>query len=169
MNSLLAKRLTSLFLSLTLIITSTNYIAKDVNAKGEEKDKKEVTVVKELVDERTENSNTYLLSDGSKRAEIFTENIRYREGNSLVEYDNELVEPTAKDKRILKDCDEDKYSYVNKSSNSKVFLTDKLDGENGVLLCYGKYSLEMTPLLETKLILIMMLILMLVLIMKTET
>ena len=36
-----------------------------------------VTVVKELTDERTENSNTYLLSDGSKKTELFLSNIRY--------------------------------------------------------------------------------------------
>ena len=88
MNILLAKRLTSLFLSLTLIITSTNYTSSQVSANNK-KSKNEITVVKELVGERTENSNTYLLSDGSKRKDIFIDNIRYREGNTLVDYDNE--------------------------------------------------------------------------------
>ncbi len=69
MNILLAKRLTSIFLSLTLIITSTNYTSPQVSANNK-KSKNEITVVKELVGERTENSNTYKSSDTSINREF---------------------------------------------------------------------------------------------------
>ena len=54
MNILLAKRLASLFLSLTLIIASVNYTSPQVSANNK-KSKKEITVVKELVGERIDN------------------------------------------------------------------------------------------------------------------
>ena len=56
-------------------------------------------VVKELTSERTENSNTYLLSDGSKQKEIFTDNVRFRKNGELVEYNTTLDKLTNIDKK----------------------------------------------------------------------
>lgn len=55
--------------------------------------------VKELTSERTENSNTYLLSDGSKQKEIFTDNVRFRKNGELVEYNTTLDKLTNIDKK----------------------------------------------------------------------
>lgn len=41
--------------------------------KTEDNQKNEVTIIKELVNERTEKSNTYLMSNGSKEFEILGE------------------------------------------------------------------------------------------------
>ena len=84
-------------LALTIAIIGTgsgiNALANSVNdGKNSQKaaDNK-VTVVKELTDERTENSNTYLLSDGSKKTELFLSNIRYEKDGQLKDYENENV------------------------------------------------------------------------------
>ena len=48
---------------------------------------KKATVVKELKDFRTTNSTTYLLSNGSRKLEIYGEDIRYKENGKYVDYD----------------------------------------------------------------------------------
>lgn len=96
------KRVVSLILVVTLVVTGLNldtmadsiYAAQrneeaESNAK---KAKKKITEVRELTGERTENTNTYLMSDGSKKLEVFGENIRYKEKGRWKEYDNSLNE-----------------------------------------------------------------------------
>ena len=84
-------------LALTIAIVGTgsgiNALANSVNdgKNSQKSDDNKVTVVKELTDERTENSNTYLLSDGSKKTEIFLSNIRYEKDGQLKDYENENV------------------------------------------------------------------------------
>ena len=58
------------------------------NVKASKKNSDKRTVVKELKKYRTENSNTYLLSDGSKKIEIFGEDIRFKEDGKYVEYNS---------------------------------------------------------------------------------
>ena len=65
------RKVLSLILVTALITTGLNLEAMSQSIYASQTQKKEnrktqekVTVVKELVDERTENSNTYLLSDG---------------------------------------------------------------------------------------------------------
>ena len=65
-----------------------NYQSQKVEAKENKKNEK-VTVVKELSDERTVNSNTYLLSDGSKKKEMFLSNIRYEKDGKLIDFEND--------------------------------------------------------------------------------
>lgn len=120
---------------------------KNENRKTQEK----VTVVKELVDERTENSNTYLLSDGSKQAEIFTDSIRFEKDGGLVEYNPELVKIDSEDKEILdKKTSENikDYLFVNESGDSKQYFPKKLDKDTGIVLNHGKYVVGMTPEIE---------------------
>lgn len=42
------------------------------------------------------------------------------------------------------------YKYVNKKGDAKHFFPKKLSEENGVLLNYGKYEIEMAPVLDVK-------------------
>ena len=91
----ISKKMVSLALTIAIIGTGSgiNALANSVNdGKNSQKaaDNK-VTVVKELTDERTENSNTYLLSDGSKKTELFLSNIRYEKDGQLKDYENENV------------------------------------------------------------------------------
>ena len=97
-NKKVSRRILSLILVVTMLATglNLNVMAESIYAsqrvKTEEKQRNEVTVVKELVNERTENSNTYLMSDGSKKLEILGENIRYEENGKLKDYDTSLSE-----------------------------------------------------------------------------
>ena len=91
------RKVLSLILVTALITTGLNLEAMSQSIYASQTQKKEnrktqekVTVVKELVDERTENSNTYLLSDGAKKTEIYSENIRYEENGKMVDYDTVL-------------------------------------------------------------------------------
>ena len=92
----ISKKMVSLALTIAIIGTGSgiNALANSVNdGKNSQKaaDNK-VTVVKELTDERTENSNTYLLSDGSKKTELFLSNIRCEKDGQLKDYENEIVD-----------------------------------------------------------------------------
>ena len=100
-----SKKLVPLALTMAIIGTGSgiNALANSVNdGKNSQKaaDNK-VTVVKELTDERTENSNTYLLSDGSKKTELFLSNIRYEKDGQLKDYENEIVDIVKNGKKSI--------------------------------------------------------------------
>lgn len=149
----ISKKLVPLALTMAIIGTGSgiNALANSVNdGKNSQKaaDNK-VTVVKELTDERTENSNTYLLSDGSKKTEIFLSNVRYEEDGKLKEYENEIVDIGKNEKKSISTYDvgdKSSYKYVNKSSDNKAYFSD--DIEDGIMLNHGKYILKMTPVIE---------------------
>ncbi len=152
------RKVLSLILVTALITTGLNLEAMSQSIYASQTQKKEnrktqekVTVVKELVDERTENSNTYLLSDGSKQAEIFTDSIRFEKDGGLVEYNPELVKIDSEDKEILdKKTSENikDYLFVNESGDSKQYFPKKLDKDTGIVLNHGKYVVGMTPEIE---------------------
>ena len=123
---------------------------KNENRKTQEK----VTVVKELVDERTENSNTYLLSDGAKKTEIYSENIRYEENGKMVDYDTTLQKPDKTDRqklnRILKKDNAGCYTAVNAKGDSRQYFPKELDEENGIVMNNGKYMLAFAPIYKQK-------------------
>lgn len=90
-----------------------NNISANTNNKVAKVDKtiNELIVVKELKDKRTENSNTYLMSDGSKKIEIYSGAIRYKENGRLVDYNPSLIELSKEDRNKLsrmKDIDVNK-------------------------------------------------------------
>lgn len=77
-TSKIRKKLFSIALTVTVVGTGWggSVLADSivtVNEKEVQHEQNKVCVVKELTDERTVNSNTYLLSDGSRKVEIFTE------------------------------------------------------------------------------------------------
>ena len=126
---------------------------KEVNAaqQKEKEQEEKVTRVKEIISERTENSNTYLLSDGSKQLAIYPENIRYKAGEELVDYNAELTDISGKDKKILekealKDVTE--YANVNESGDSKQFFPKIISKENGVVMTKNNYVVEMAPVIS---------------------
>ena len=104
-----------------------------------------VSIMKELKQERTLNSTTYLLPNGYKRTDLYFENIRYKSDNQMVAYDNELVGISGADVFLLESKNEEinKYKYVNKSSDNKVFFPNKLN--DGIILCHDKYTIKMIP------------------------
>ena len=111
-----------------------------------------VKIVKELVNERTENSNTYLLSDGSKRTDIYNENIRYEDKGELVAYDATLTKLNKTDRQELNSNlgtgSANEYIAVNVKGDSKQYFPKELNKYNGVIMKNGKYQLEFTPVFE---------------------
>ena len=96
-NKKVLRRILSLILVMTMLVTGLGLdmmeefvFATQKAKKVEDNQRDEVKVVKELVNERTESSNTYLMSDGSKKLEILGENIRYEENGKLKDYDTSL-------------------------------------------------------------------------------
>lgn len=107
------KKAISLMLVVALVVTGVHldtlsqsvYAAKET--KTEKKENKKKKVVKELKSEQTENSNTYLMSDGTRKMEIYRDNIRYREKGTLKEYDSTLKKLSAGDRKELKKASKD--------------------------------------------------------------
>ena len=153
------RKMTALVLVVALVITGTNLnimsdsiYATQENGVENSKGKEEAVVVRELEDERTENSNTYLMSDGSKKTDIYTENIRYKENGALVEYDSALTALNRMDKKklnkILEDTTADNYIMVNAKGDSKQYFPKSLDENNGIVMNYKKYVLGFMPMLS---------------------
>ncbi len=76
-NRKVLRRILSLLFVMTMLVMELNLdkMVESVYAtqKTEDNQKNEVTIIKELVNERTEKSNTYLMSNGSKEFEILGE------------------------------------------------------------------------------------------------
>lgn len=144
------KRIVSFILVITLVYTSN--CLNPFNVEVEAKDEK-VKVVKELTDERSVNSNTYLLSDGTKKTEVFLEDIRYKKDGKLVEYDSSLNTLDKSDKEIVNDKTTEKssdYLLCNNQGKSKHFFPTDLNEDTGVLLNYKNYVIEMAPIVGDK-------------------
>ena len=139
------RKIITLVLIICLVVTRL-YGYQPMN-KTKAKDNKPKDV-KELTDERTENSNTYLMSDGTKKKEIFLEDIRYKENGEFVDYDSSLSTPNKADTKILKNkTNEDSKDYLltNTSGKCKQFFPVDLNEQNGIVLNYKNYVLEMAP------------------------
>ena len=76
-NRKVLRRILSLLFVMTMLVMELNLdkMVESVYAtqKTEDNQKNEVTIIRELVNERTEKSNTYLMSNGSKEFEILGE------------------------------------------------------------------------------------------------
>ena len=157
-NKKVLRRTVSLILVITMLVTGLNldmmsesiYAAQKAES-TEDNPKDEVTVVKELINERTENSNTYLMSDGLKKIEIFPENIRYKEEKEWVNYNPAISDIKKSDKKIL-DRNIDKsskaYTFVNISGDSRQFFPKEISKDNGVVMIKGNYTIEMAPIVS---------------------
>ena len=69
---------------------------KQINAKEEPK------VIKELKNERTVDSNTYILNNGMKKTVYYSDKIRYEEVGKVKEYNPEFVKVDNNDKKITR-------------------------------------------------------------------
>lgn len=110
-----------------------------------------VSVVKELVDQRTEYADTYLLSDGSKELQVHGSKIRYKENGKLKEYDTNIRKLRKEEKESVgrvKGKNASKYLYVNKSGDSKHFFPRKLSKNTGIVLKYKECFIEMAPVIS---------------------
>lgn len=150
------RNLVVLFSVVTLSVTglhtdimSAPIYATQKNDKENIGTEKEISVVKELTEERTENSNTYLMSDGSKKLEILGEDIRYKENGKLKEYNTSLSNINKNDKKrirktVAENAPED-FDYVNTSGDSKQYFPNKLKNGSEIVMSKDKYSLSFLP------------------------
>ena len=161
------RRAVSLMLTVALTVTGLNLgemadsiYAAQLNEAAESKAKeaeKKITEVMELAGERTENTNTYLMSDGTKKLEVFGDNIRYREKGKWKEYDSSLKEISKNDEKQLNvscrdvnDINAGDYRYVNTRGDSRQYFSEQLDEKHPIIMNSGNYSISFTPVLENK-------------------
>ena len=119
----------------TLPEKETQYSSFD-NVVGENPE--ESKIVKELTDERTENSKEFLLEDGTKMIAQYNEPVHYKDSKGKwVEYNNTLSE----DKTASPDEAGDS-SYTNKSSDISVNLSNKAKSKNMISLKSDGYKIS---------------------------
>ena len=113
----------------------TQYSSFD-NVVGENPE--ESKIVKELTNERTENSKEFLLEDGTKMIAQYNEPVHYKDSKGKwVEYNNTLSE----DKTASPDEAGDS-SYTNKSSDISVNLSNKAKSKNMISLKSDGYKIS---------------------------
>lgn len=137
-------------------IVKSRSVVKGVEktAQGVEKEN-EVKVVKELKDERTKNSNTYLMSDGSKKLEWYGDDIRYKENGKWKDYDSSLKEIENKDLKELEKTDVvesnkaiAQYKMVNTEGNSKQYFPEELGKDTPIIMKKDKYEIAFSQKTE---------------------
>ena len=144
------QRFFSLLLTTVVTVLSLNNIVLAQNDKIQQQTVKseDVKIITEIKSERTHNSNTYLLSDGSKKLEIYSENIRYKQDGKYIDYNPTLVELKQTDKQKIDILGEDNYSYVNQSGDCKQYFPEKITKNDGVMLLKDHYSIKMLPVVD---------------------
>lgn len=120
--------------------------------KESKKENKKSKVVKEIKDLRTANTNTYLMSDGSRRLEMFSNNIRFKEDGKYKDYNpllkklsNDDKEKLSKEESLLGKDNIKNYELVNSEGDSKQFFPKKIDKNSSVVLLKKKYGISFSP------------------------
>ena len=113
---------------------------------------KKATVVKELKSFRTSNSTTYLLSNGSRKLEIYGEDIRYKENGKYVDYDPSLKKISKSEtkelagQKVIADKDaEGNYAYVNTAGDAKHYFPENLDEDSAVVMVKKSHAISFAP------------------------
>lgn len=124
------------------------------NIKKSKANSKKRTVVKELKKLRTSASSTYLLSDGSRKLEIYGSDKYFKKSGEYVAYDTNLKKMSKKDTSILKEKHNGiknigSYIYVNKSGNSKHYFPKEISGDDSILMTKESNYISFTPVIET--------------------
>lgn len=150
----IVKNMFVLVMILSVIVGNNIFINTEKEVQADiisetENNTENVTKVKELIDERTINSNTYLMSDGSKSMEIYAESIRYEEFGQLIEYDPTLIELNENEKNRIANfsnsIDVESYIAVNAKGDSKQYFPNKLDGQTSIFMCKEEYAFSIYP------------------------
>ena len=148
-----SRRLIALSLVVTLMtgvnveILSENIYAvqRDKNEKVKSRESK---TVMELANERTENSNTYLLSNGLKRTEMFPESIRFEKDGTMTDYNTEIVKPVSSDKiklrKTMSNVNVGNYIGVNAVGHTKQYFPKDISTD-GIIMINNRYSITLSP------------------------
>lgn len=119
-------------------VLPTNFKLK-AEGKADKNSKKEVTVLKELVEKRTEDQKVFLNSDGSYTLKIFKSPVNYKNGDKYDEIDNTLI----KDEEASHNGSN---KYKNKASNIKLSLDEDMNSEEPISVNFDKYKVSLRPL-----------------------
>lgn len=138
----------------------TALVKQEQVLEAEENTKKAAKVVKELKSLRTTNSSTFLLSDGSKRLELYGADIRYEKNGGVIDYDPSLkqlginnkseLKKIAQESEIINTKDVEEYAYVNASGDSKQYFPKNMNEKTGIVLEKDDYAITFTPITETE-------------------
>lgn len=143
------RRLTVLLISIVLLITNVtaNYEIASmgrennselqneiVTSKNNRKKSEKIRIVKELKKNRTKNSNTYMMSDGSKRIDLYGTDIRFKDNGKWETYDCNI-----------KDTGKETYNKVNAKGDSKHYFPKQLDENTPIKMRKGDYMIEFAP------------------------
>lgn len=147
----------------TIIDTYTNQVNEaDISTEAEEKSvmKQEPKVIRELKEFRTTDSTTYLLSDGSRKLEINSSNIRYEKDGELIDYNPDLKKMGEKDSNALRKSSETtdilseneavNYQYVNIEGDAKHYFPEKLNENTGIIMKKDKYAIQFSPVIKNE-------------------
>lgn len=139
----------SSFLGDRKVASTTRVEAKELT--GEKGPK----VVKELKNLRTADSTTYLLSNGLKRVEYYSDDIRYEKDGKYIDYNPTLrkvyrsekneLEKQVSNSKSLDNTDVGKYVYTNESGDSKQYFPKKMEETIGILLKKENYAINFIP------------------------
>lgn len=112
-------------------------------------------VIRELEEERTENSNTYLLADGSKKLVMYAEDVRYpSENGGYTDYNPELTPVDSEDAEVVADAvveglvsetEPEDYQYRNTEGDSMQYLPVTAGTDTPVLMTKTGYGLSFAP------------------------
>lgn len=112
-------------------------------------------VIRELEEERTENSNTYLLEDGSKKLVMYAEDVRYpSENGGYTDYNPELTPVDSEDAEVVADAvveglvsetEPEDYQYRNTEGDSMQYLPVTAGTDTPVLMTKAGYGLSFAP------------------------
>ncbi len=99
----------------------------------------------EITEQRTENSTTYLMTDGSYMTDYYYEPVRYEEDGTLIDYDSSLVEIEETDKSTTTGYSLESYIYENSASDCKNYIPENLTADTPLIMENGEYSITMAP------------------------
>ena len=139
------KKLLAGFLAITVAMSSTGIEAlAETRPKAKEQKKiietnrtvkNEPEKIRELKEERTEKSNTYLLENGMRQMVYYTEPIRYEdEKGNFIDFNPELKESQKED-----------YLYENTAGDSKQYFPQILDTITPIVMTNKDYKFSFAP------------------------
>ncbi len=147
----------------TFIDTYTNQVNEaGLSTRTEEKSvmKQETEVIRELKEFRTADSTTYLLSDGSRKLEINSSDIRYEKDGEYIDYNPALKKMGEKDRGVLRkltkstdilfDNEVEDYQYVNIEGDAKHYFPEKLNEDTGIFMKKDKYTIQFSLVIKNE-------------------
>lgn len=150
------KKTVAFILMLSLLCT-TKYssVFEETVVKGNEKEVKKVVenvksqklkAIKEIKSERTKNSTTYLMNDGSKKLDITNQDTRFLEDGKWVDYDTKIVKKEKGTDDKLETTEEDsRYIYENARGDYKNYFAEQLTIKTPIILKNRKYEISILP------------------------